>query len=114
VVNQLANPALTSVVMPNDPGLQIASTLATVFSGGLIGSYGFTGILFHSRADRPIGLAPAQQAAHYQERVIVVTREKLASLNPGAGITIAVPFWEPYDGTLNGVYTAYVRVDRLQ
>lgn len=114
VVNQLTSPTLASAVLPNDPGYQIASSLTTVFTGGLIGSYGFAGLLFQAQVDRPIGLAPGQQAANYQDRVVVVTREKLTSLAPGAGMTIAVPFWEPYNNFLNGVYTAYVRVERLQ
>jgi hypothetical protein len=64
--------------------------------------------------DRPIGLAPAQQAAHNQDRVVVVTREKLTSMAPGTGNTIAVPFREPFDNFLNGIYTAYLRVERIQ
>lgn len=114
VANQFANPALTSAMIPEDPGLRIASSLVTVFTGGLIGSYGFGGIMVQSRIDRPIGLTGGQQAAHYQDRVVVVTREKLTSLVPGAGTTMAIPFAEPFNNFLNGIYTMYLRIERLQ
>ena len=50
----------------------------------------------------------------YQERLMLITREKLTSLNVGDGITAAIPFAEPIDPFLNGMYTLYIRVQRLQ
>lgn len=115
VQNQLANPNVTSAVMPGDNTLQTVSAIANVFSGGIIGSYivGATTIISNN-VDRPIGLAPYQNADQYQDRVVVVTREKLLSLAVGSGITIAIPFAEPYDQQLNGIYTLYLRVERVQ
>jgi hypothetical protein len=115
VQNQLANPNLTSAVVPGDNALQVVSALANVFSGGIIGSY-FLGAstIVTNHVDRPIGLAPYQNADQYQDRVVVITREKLLSLAVGSGITIAIPFAEPYDNQLNGMYTAFLRVERVQ
>jgi hypothetical protein len=115
VQNQLTNSSLTSAVVPGDNALQVVSALANVFSGGIIGSYllGTTTIVTN-HVDRPVGLAPYQNADQYQDRVVVVTREKLTSLAVGSGITIAIPFAEPMDGQLNGIYTAYLRVERVQ
>lgn len=113
VQNQLRTNVLTPMVLPDVPGVRIANMLAAVFSGGLIGSYSWLMPLM-ATTDRPIGLAPMQQAAHYQDRVVVITREKLTALTPGTGTTIAIPFGEPMDNVLNGMYTLYLRVERIQ
>ena len=115
VQNQFATTNLTSAMVPGDPALQTISTIANIFTGGIVGTYliGAAQIV-SANVDRPIGLTPYQNADQYQDRVIVVTREKLASLAVGQGITIAIPFAEPFDNQLNGMYTAYVRVERIQ
>jgi hypothetical protein len=115
VQNQLTNSSLTSAVVPGDPTLQTIAQVANFFTGGIVGSYMIgASTLVTAMVDRPIGLAPMQNADQYQDRVVVVTREKLASLAVGAGFTIAIPFAEPYDQQLNGVYTLYMRVERIQ
>lgn len=115
VQNQLTNTSLTSAMVPGDPALQTISIVANIFSGGIVGSYMLgASTIVTGLVDRPIGLTPYQNADQYQDRVVVVTREKLASLAVGQGVTIAIPFWEPLDGQLNGVYTAYLRVERTQ
>jgi hypothetical protein len=115
VQNQVLNTNLTSAVMPGDPTTQTISQIANIFSGGIIGSYIIgASTIITSLLDRPIGLAPYQNGDQYQDRVVVVTREKLLSLLPGSGMTLAVPFAEPFDGQLNGLYTAYVRIERIQ
>ncbi len=115
VMNQLSNSNLTSAMVPGDPTLQTVAQIANIFSGGVVGTYliGAT-TLITATVDRPIGLTPYQNADQYQDRVVVVTREKLASLAVGSGITIAIPFAEPFDRQLNGMYTAYLRVERIQ
>jgi hypothetical protein len=44
---------------------------------------------------------------------MVVTREKQASLPVGGGIQLAIPFAEPMDNHLNGLYQMFVRVERI-
>jgi hypothetical protein len=46
--------------------------------------------------------------------VTLITREKLYALNAGDGITIAIPYAEPIDIALNGIYTLYLPVQRVQ
>jgi hypothetical protein len=50
----------------------------------------------------------------YEERFTVLTQEKVASLAPGQGITLALPVAEPIDLFLKGMYTLYLRVERIQ
>ncbi len=115
VVNQLARAEVTSAMMPpHSQGDVVANLYATILTGGVAGSYSLPSLAKMGELDRPIGLTPFQQATHYQDRVVVITHEKLASLRPGMGTTIAVPFAEPMDNFLNGMYTAYVRVERIQ
>ena len=115
VQNQFAVAGVTSAVVPGDPALQTVAQVANFFSGGIIGSYLLTvNSLVTGGIDRPIGLTTYQNADQYQDRVIVVTHEKLASLAVGAGFTMAIPFAEPMDGQLNGLYTTYVRIERIQ
>jgi hypothetical protein len=114
VQKQLTVPALAVVTVSATPGMSVGKALTTVFTGGLSGSFAISGMLTSANVDRPIGLSPAGDAAIYQERLAVVTREKLSALTPGAGITVAVPFTEPVDGALGGSYTLYLRVERIQ
>lgn len=111
---QLGTSTITSAVVPKDPALQVAKALTTVFTGGLVGSFALVSALTTANLDRPIGLSPAGDASDYQDRLVVVTREKLSGLTPGAGITVAVPFAEPANGMLDGLYTLYLRVERIQ
>lgn len=114
VQNQLSMSAVTSIVEPKDAALTIASTLTSVFTGGLVGNFGFMSTLLNANIDRPIGLSPGGNASNYQDRLVVITQEKLAALTVGQGITVAIPFIEPADGILNGLYTLYLRVERTQ
>lgn len=88
--------------------------VTSFFTAGLVGGYGFVSALAFANTDRPIGLMPGGSVLDYQDRLVVITREKLQSLAVGAGITVAVPFAEPFDGALNGLYTLYLRVERVQ
>jgi hypothetical protein len=114
VQNQFANSAIVSAVEPQDVGLFVASTLASVFTAGLVGNFSVGALMFASRLDRPIGLQPAGNATNYQDRFSLVTQEKVASLQPGAGINVAIPFAEGATGALDGIYTLYLRVERVE
>jgi hypothetical protein len=85
-----------------------------VFTGGLVGNFSIGALMFASRLDRPIGLQPYGNATNYQGRLALVTREKVASLEPGAGINVAIPFAEGATGSLDGIYTLYMRVERVE
>jgi hypothetical protein len=101
-------------VIAKNPAAPVAKALTTMFTGGLVGSFSLSSMLTAANVDRPIGLTPAGSSADYQERLVVVTREKLGGLMPGTGMTVAVPFAEPADGVLDGSYTLYLRLDRIQ
>jgi hypothetical protein len=114
IQKQLGTPTITSAVIAKNPAAPVAKALTTMFTGGLVGSFSLSSMLTAANVDRPIGLTPAGSSADYQERLVVVTREKLAGLMPGTGMTVAVPFAEPADGVLDGSYTLYLRLDRIQ
>jgi len=111
---QFTTPTITSFVTPRNQAVLVASALTSLFTAGLVGQFGFTSAFIMSRMDRPIGLAPSGNVTDYQDRFMLVTREKLTALAPGSGITVAVPFIEPNDAFLQGLYTLYVRVERIQ
>jgi hypothetical protein len=111
---QLASADIMSVVKPPDTARIVAGAIASVFSGGLVGDFSVAAGLLNSGADRPIGLQEGGNATLYQDRFVVVTREKLLSLAVGGAKLVNVPFVEPNDGHLNGIYTLYLRVERLQ
>lgn len=114
VLKQLGTPTITAAMIPQNPAAQVAKALTTVFTGGLVGSFSLSSMLTAANVDRPIGLSPAGSSSDYQDRLVVVTREKIAALTPGTGITVAVLFAEPADGVLDGSYTLYLRLDRIQ
>jgi hypothetical protein len=114
VTIQMTTPTITSFVTPRNNAVLIASALTSLFTAGLVGQFGFVSALINSRMDRPIGLASGGNVTDYQDRLMVVTREKLAALTPGMGIIVAVPFPEPNDAFLQGLYTVYLRVERIQ
>ncbi len=110
VQNQLTMAGLSSIVAPGDPTIQVAN-----FLGGPIGAYLLNALYGGTNdRDRPIGLIDYQGSSKYQDRLVVITREKLASLAVGAGMTLPIPFAEPMNNRLNGLYTAFIRVERIQ
>ncbi len=65
--------------------------------------------------DRPIGLTAQPLVATYEDRFMVLTREKVAALATGAGTNLAIVYDEPMnDPFLGGAYTLYLRVERVQ
>lgn len=114
VQNQLASTSLMSLTVPADPSLQTAAIVMNIFTG-MIGSYVMEMSALSSTAmDRPIGLTEYQNVDQYQDRVMVVTREKLRDLPVGGGVSLTIPFPEPYNNRLNGLYQMFVRVERVQ
>ena len=114
VQNQLANASLMSLTVPVDPTFQTAVTVGNIFAPMLGGFLMEMSALSSTQIDRPIGLNEYQNVDQYQDRVMVVTREKLKSLPVGGGVQLAIPFPEPFNNRLNGLYQLFVRVERVQ
>lgn len=114
VTLQYTNTSVTSAVVPLDP-LTVAAPPAPTFMGPVTNGYKIAVLAFGPSSDRPIGMSTfGLGVVSYQERLMLITQEKLASLNVGDGVTLAIPYAEPIDIFLNGIYTLYVRVQRLQ
>jgi hypothetical protein len=115
VQNQFGMQGLTPIVAPPSSASSTAASVAGFFSNSPVQAYILNVIHMTTTAvDRPIGLIEYQSVGNYQERLLVITREKLASLAVGGGVTVAIPYGEPFNNMLNGLYTAYVRVERTQ
>jgi hypothetical protein len=113
VAGQYATGTLTSALVALDPLTALAPPVAT-FAQPPSNGYKIAALAFGPSSDRPIGMTAAPFELLYQERVVLIMREKLFSLNPGDGITIALPLAEPIDILLNGIYSLYLRVQRIQ
>ena len=64
---------------------------------------------------------PAAENNHSDEPVRTIDlftanqlHEKLKSLPVGGGVQLAIPFPEPFNNRLNGLYQLFVRVERVQ
>jgi hypothetical protein len=101
VTIQYPSPGLMSIAANIQPGVPIVVALSDV-GANLI--------------DRPVGLRPMPLLAPYEDRFIVMTREKLDALTaPGMTTSVAVPFTEPdADPILGGNYTLHLRVERIE
>lgn len=68
--------------------------------------------------DRPVGTTPTPMplpvVGRYEDRFIILTREKLANLSVGGGTIMPVQYAEPTTIFSNGHYTLYLRIERLQ
>ena len=51
--------------------------------------------------------------AAYQDRYVVLTKEKLAALAVGGSTIMPIPFDEPATVISSGMYTLYLRVERV-
>jgi len=114
IQSQLRTRAIGPVTVPRSATVVVANSLTTIFTGSVAGGFAFVSALATANLDRPIGLSPAGNATSYQDRLIVITREKLHGLEPGAGLTVTIPLAEPADGVLDGSYTLFLRVERTQ
>ena len=63
-------------------------------------------------SDRLIGMTTISGTLAYPERIVVITHEKLANLQPGQYTDIPIPLVESAFGT-DGIYTMYLRVERI-
>jgi hypothetical protein len=113
VAEQYTTTTVTSALVAMDQ-LTFAAPPAPTFSQPPSSGYKIAALAFGPSSDRPIGMGAAPGVLMYQERVILITREKLYALNAGDGVTIAIPLAEPIDILLSGIYTLYLRVQRTQ
>ena len=111
VQNQFGMTGLTPIVAPANTTM---AEVANFFGGPVSGFLANLTYLMTTAVDRPIGLNVYQSVGNYQDRLLVITREKLESLAVGSGVTVAIPLAEPFNNQLNGLYTVYVRVERTQ
>jgi hypothetical protein len=105
-VSQAINdPALGQILNPLRPAL---GTPIDIPLPDLVGSV----------RDHPIGTEPfpaiAPLAGRYDDRFIILTRQKLAGLNVGAATTLPIQYVEPQTIFSKGHYTLYLRIERLQ
>jgi hypothetical protein len=113
VTQLLGDPTVTSALAPIS-GLVFAAPPAITFSGPVAGGYKLAIQALGPNLDRPLGMRPGGPGVWiYEERFTVITQEKVASLAPGQGVTFALPVAEPIDLFLKGMYTLYLRVERL-
>jgi hypothetical protein len=117
---QSSKPGVEASIFPVDPLAAVGTGAGTdMFVGSLLGSIGIPvemlalpaliGISF----DRPFGIASDSQLGfNYQERVVLITQEKLSGLPVGGGVTVPIRYLEP--GSLGGDLTLYLRVERIR
>jgi len=110
--NQYTSNSLMATVGPSDAGTLATAAAGTTFTQPIYGIYAWPALSLTSPVDRPIGLSTYYGTLGYQERIIVLTREKLASLAVGATTDLSIPLIEAGVGT-DGIYTMYVRIERI-
>ncbi|HEY5552202.1 MAG TPA: hypothetical protein VIK52_09945 [Opitutaceae bacterium] len=114
VSDQFSSATISSPVAPISQ-LVVAAPPAPTFIGLPSDSYKMAILIFPPGEDRPIGLGQAGPGVvTYQDRLVVITQEKLASLNVGDGTMISLLYAEPIDLFLAGQYTLYVRIERTE
>jgi hypothetical protein len=117
VQNQLTGTNATTVMsllVPPNPTLQQAATAINVFAPMVGGFVMLMSSLSPTNMDRAIGLSEYQNLDQYQDRLVVLTNEKLKSLPVGGGVSLTIPYAEPFNNILNGLYQLYIRVERIQ
>lgn len=111
--NQYSSTALMATVGPSDAGTFAQAAAGTTFTQPIYGVYAYPALSLTAPVDRPIGMTTIYGALGYQERIIVLTREKLAGLTAvGATTDLQIPLIEGALGT-DGIYTVYVRIERI-
>jgi hypothetical protein len=115
VANQLLSTSVTSSVTTLATSVSTAPPMPT-FTGEVANGYQIVETQFVQGNDRPIGLGRGGLlVVTYQDRFIVITQEKLASLKVGEGVNLVIFYAEPNNvTTLGAIYTLFVRVDRTQ
>jgi hypothetical protein len=110
--NQYSSSSLMATVGPSDAATLGLAAAGTTFTMPIYGIYAWPALSLTAPVDRPIGLNTYYGTLGYQERIIVLTREKLASLGVGATTDLSIPLIEAGVGT-DGIYTMYVRIERI-
>ena len=82
VTDQYANPAMTFTTIPMS-ALTIAAPPAPAFTGAPTNGYKLADIAIGPNSDRPLGMKSSLGVLMYQERVAVITREKVDRLSVG-------------------------------
>lgn len=114
IVSQTSKPALSWNVIPLDAGEALGEVVTEMLIWPL-GALNLVAGVLGSSPDRPFGIARETTGGWvYQERVVVITQEKLAGLPVGGGVTVPIPYNDPPDQTLGGALTLYLRVQRIQ
>jgi hypothetical protein len=109
---QMSEQVLSLTQIPLSP-LVLAAPPTPTFNGQPINGYKIADLAFGPSNDRPIGMRAAFGVFIYEERMAVITYEKVATMKSGEGVSIAIPLKEPPGLALNGDYTLYLRVKRL-
>jgi hypothetical protein len=109
--NQYSSTALMATVGPSDAGTLAQAAAGTTFTQPIYGVYAWPALSLTAPVDRPIGLGTIFGTLAYQERIIVLTREKLANLAVGQTTDLQIPLIEAGVGT-DGIYTVYIRIQR--
>ena len=113
ITSQYSTPAVTFAVVPLSP-LVAAAPPAPAFTSAPTDGYKLADLAIGPNSDRPVGMRSNIGVLIYEERMSVITREKVNSLNAGDGVTIIIPFAETPELFLGGHYTLYLRVQRVQ
>jgi hypothetical protein len=104
--NQYSSTTLTPVVAPLETG-----AVQQGVTGAMYGAY-YIGLDWLSGADRMIGMVTSGGTNPvYQERIVVLTREKLAGMVVGGTTDLQIPLNENIQG--GGLYTLILRVQRI-
>ena len=112
LMNQYASPALMVTMGPTDIGTFGQAAAGTTFTQPNYGVYAWPAMSLMAPVDRMIGMMTVGGALAYPERILVITREKLANLQVGGYTDLQIPLIENALGT-DGIYTMYLRVERL-
>jgi hypothetical protein len=113
VARQFTSTTLTSGLAEPD-AISIAAPPTPSFLGAPAKGYKIATLALPPGSDRPIGMTMGPGVMMYRDRFVVITREKVNTLNAGDGITITLPLAEPIDPLLSGIYSLNLRVQRLQ
>jgi hypothetical protein len=103
--NQYSSTALTPVVAVPETG-----AVSQGVTGPIYGNY-YIGLTWLSGVDRMIGMAATGGNPIYSERMIVLTREKLADLVVGGTVDLQIPLNDSIPS--GSLYTMILRVERI-
>ena len=119
MTRQSSNAAVTASTFPLDPASAVGTGAGDMFVGALLGSIGMPAEMLALPAvlgisfDRPFGvIQDGALGFMYQERVVLITQEKLSSVPVGGGVTVPIQYTEPL--SLGGALTLYLRIQRIR